>query len=134
MEQEIYTEALVYTKRFYNHITELFSLTEQLAEAVDRDDQVSMRMLISMREEPIYKMRELEAIFHDQLNEWPAQDAAEIRRILEGGTATTKKEERLANALAANRRFLLKFVELDQRISRKLCGEKSFYASKEQKG
>ena len=35
MEQEIYTEALVYTKRFYNHITELFSLTEQLAEAVD---------------------------------------------------------------------------------------------------
>lgn len=133
MEQQFYTEVLVYAKKCYHQITELISLTEQLAEAVDRDDQVSVRMLISMREEPIYKLRETEALFHDTLLEWPAEEAAAARRILEGGAPETAQEQAMTDAIAANRRGLVRLIELDQRNSRKLAGEKSFYASQKPK-
>lgn len=133
MQQQLDTEALVHIKKVHNQIAELFSLTEQLAEAIDRDDQVTMRMLISMRDEPLYKIQELEAIFNDRLGEWPHEDATAARKILQGGMPEGQQEQELADALALNRRMLVKLVELDRRISQKLGGEKSFYATQEQK-
>ena len=48
-------DAQVQEKRRYALLSELFDLTKQLAEAVDRDDEIATRMLLSMREEPLEK-------------------------------------------------------------------------------
>ena len=53
-------DAQVQEKRRYALLSELFDLTKQLAEAVDRDDEIATRMLLSMREEPLEKMRQVE--------------------------------------------------------------------------
>ena len=42
-------DAQVQEKRRYALLSELFDLTKQLAEAVDRDDEIATRMLLSMR-------------------------------------------------------------------------------------
>ena len=45
-------DAQVQEKRRYALLSELFDLTKQLAEAVDRNDEVTIQMLLSMREGP----------------------------------------------------------------------------------
>ena len=52
MEAPALLDAHVQLKRIYAALNEALDLTRQLADAVDRDDQVSVRMLISMRQEP----------------------------------------------------------------------------------
>ena len=49
-------DAHVQLKRVYTALNEALDLTKQLAEAVDRDDQVTLRMLVAMRQEPIERI------------------------------------------------------------------------------
>ena len=53
-------DAQVQEKRRYALLSELFDLTKQLAEAVDRNDEVTIQMLLSMREGPLAQMRQVE--------------------------------------------------------------------------
>ena len=52
MEASILLDAHVQAKRIYNLLNEVMDVSRQMAEAVDRDDQVAIQMLVSMREEP----------------------------------------------------------------------------------
>ena len=49
----------VLERKKYNQLSEVMDLSRQLGEAMDRNDQVSLRMLISMRQEPILQLEEL---------------------------------------------------------------------------
>ena len=53
MEQSVILKAHVQVKRIYSLLTEVMDLSKQLAEALDRNDQVTVRMLIAMRGEPV---------------------------------------------------------------------------------
>ena len=44
-------ELTVLERKKYNYLTEVQDVTRQLAESLDRNDQVSARMLIAMRQE-----------------------------------------------------------------------------------
>ena len=57
METSALMDAHVQAKRIYNLLNEVMDLSRQMAEAMDRDDQVAIRMLVSMREEPVRKLR-----------------------------------------------------------------------------
>ena len=57
MEAPVLMDAHVQLKRIYTALNEALDLTRQLADAVDRDDQISAQMLISMRQEPTDKLR-----------------------------------------------------------------------------
>ena len=52
MEAPALMDAHVQLKRIYTALNEALDLTRQLADAVDRDDQISAQVLISMRQEP----------------------------------------------------------------------------------
>ena len=56
MEAPALMDAHVQLKRIYTALNEALDLTRQLADAVDRDDQISAQMLISMRQEPTDKL------------------------------------------------------------------------------
>ena len=51
MTKDDWLELTVLERKKYNYLVELQDLTGQLAENLDRNDQVSVRMLVAMRQE-----------------------------------------------------------------------------------
>ncbi len=129
MEQKILMDALVEMKRTGNLLNEVHDLSRELAEAIDRNDQVSVEMLIAMRQEPINKLEESDQLLREQLYSLP--DAADIARLaaLLNGTAEPAEDERmLTDQVAANRRKLDQILALDKQLNLKMGREKSVYS------
>ena len=67
MTEKAVMDALVQMKRTGNLLNELEDLTQQLAQSIDRNDQVSTQMLIAMREEPLAKLQAADKALREQL-------------------------------------------------------------------
>ena len=119
-------DAQVQEKRRYALLSELFDLTKQLAEAVDRDDEIATRMLISMREEPLEKMRQGENLARQRAS-LSEEDGRRLGELLSGAQARQAEENALSDQVGTNRRLLSQLVELDKRVNKKVTGEKSIY-------
>ena len=52
----------VLERKKYNYLNEVLDLTEQIGQAADRNDQVAMRMLVAMRQDPILSLAEVDDI------------------------------------------------------------------------
>ena len=120
-------DAQVQEKRRYALLSELFNLTRQLAEAVDRSDEVTIQMLLSMREEPLAQMRQVEENLIRQRAALAEEDGRRLEELLSGAPARRQEENALSEQVGANRRLLGQLVELDKRINKKVTREKSVY-------
>lgn len=121
-------ELCQWKKRQMLKLMEVSDLTEQLVQAVERRDQVSVGMLMSMRREPIQQAQELEKMVQEHLRILPPEEAARFSELLNGDPARTGEEEPLADQVAQNRRILEQVRRMDARASVKLGGKQSFYA------
>lgn len=129
MQQPDLLDALVQTKRLGNLLIEIFDLTTQLAEAVDREDQVSIQMLLAMRREPIDKLDLANGALKKKQQSLPEEDAQQLASLLNGGPAGSPGEDKLVEQVAANHRLLERLVALDQNVNRKLTRDKSVYTN-----
>ena len=59
MTKNDWLDLTVLERQKYNHLSELMDLTRQLGEAIDRGDEVSVRILVSMRNDPLVGLEEL---------------------------------------------------------------------------
>ena len=82
MTEKTVMDALVLMKRTGNLLNDLEDLTRQLAQSIDRNDQVSIQMLIAMREEPLAKLQTADRALREQLEALP--DLAEAGALPEG--------------------------------------------------
>ncbi len=121
-------ELCQWKKRQMLKLMETSDLTEQLAQAVERRDQVSVGMLLSMRRDPIQQAQELETMIQEHLKTLPPEEAARCGELLNGAPARIGEEEPLADQIAQNRRILERIRQMDARASVKLGGKQSFYA------
>lgn len=128
METAVLLDAHVQLKRIYNLFTEILDLSRQLAEAVDRNDGVSMRLLISMRQEPIEKLGVARQSLEQQQASLSPEDSQHLADLLKGAPAMDSTEKPLAEQVASNSRLLQQVVALDKTISLKLARENSFYS------
>lgn len=117
----------VQEKRRYALLSELFDLTKQLAEAVDRSDEVTIQMLLSMREGPLAQMRQVEENLTRQRSSLSEEDGRRLEELLSGAPARRQEENALSEQVGANRRLLGQLVELDKRVNKKVTREKSVY-------
>lgn len=109
-------------------LNETLGITRELTEAVDREDQVSVRLLLSSRQMPILELQELNAAMDLKRCELSGADEAAFDRLVtRRGAAETPEEAELAEQLARNRRLLEQLSEMDRRVSEKLCRERSIY-------
>ena len=108
-------------------LIEASDLTKQLEEALNRKDEVSMQMLMEMREAPLHGMREIEAGIETYLLSLPESSAIRGKALLCGGAVEEAAEEPLYEEVAKYRRLLSSVIERDREISIRLGGEKSFY-------
>lgn len=128
MQQSDLAEAQALERKRYTKLAEVLDLTQQLAEAVDREDAVTVRLLLSMRQGPIYELQEIEGQLELKECDLTKEDAARLRLLLKGEAPDpTPEEEGLLRQVEMNRRSLQRVVELDRRVSLKLAGEHSCY-------
>lgn len=130
MKQEQLEDILVLTKRIGNLFHEVMDISAQLAEAIDRQDEVSMRMIIAMRSEPIDKLAVADRALREHLDAL-GEDAERIRAILNGDESRTGNamEKLLAEQAAMNIRTHRRIMELDKILNRKIAREKSIYSN-----
>ena len=121
-------EILVLTKRIGNIFNELMDLTTQMATALDRRDEVSVKMLIAMRNEPIDRLTIADRALREHLTQLD-EDEERIRAILNGdeASAVDPLEKILAAQASMNIRAHSKLVELDKVLNRKIAQDKSIY-------
>ncbi|MEG1683671.1 MAG: hypothetical protein RR295_07565 [Oscillospiraceae bacterium] len=131
MDATVLMDFLVLEKKLYGKLNEVSELTRQLAEAVDRQDSVSVRLLLSMRQEPICGLQEIQANL--ELSQIGLEDAPHMGALLGGAEAATAAEQPLVEQIATNRGLLERLVELDRRVSLKLGGEDSVYQPRRKK-
>lgn len=127
MDASVLLDAHVQLKRIYTALNEALDLTRQLADAADRNDQVSTQMLVSMRQEPTDKLARAHQALEQQRRSLPEADAGRLEAILKGAAAESEAEAPLANQVSINQRVLRQLVDLDRVVNRKLAREKSIY-------
>lgn len=127
MEASALLDAHVQLKRAYAALNEALDLTRQMAEAVDRDDEVVAQMLVSMRQEPTDKLAMAQQALEQQRRALPEDDGARLADLLKGAAAETPEEGPLASQVGLNQRVLKQLVDLDRMVSLKLAREKSAY-------
>ena len=124
------TEILALVKRIGNLFIEVEDLSKQLADAVDRRDEVSMSMLIAMRSEPIEKLVIADRSLRELLFSLDDGDeVARIRAILNGEAhrASNEQEKILGEQAAMNVRTYSRMMELDKVLNKKVSRDKSIY-------
>lgn len=127
MDASILLDAHVQLKRSYTALNEALDLTRQLADAVDRDDQVAVQMLIAMRQEPTDKLAMSQEALKQQQRALSDSDRERLSALLRGAPAEEAAESGLANQVGLNQRTLRQLVDLDRVVNRKLARDKSIY-------
>lgn len=131
MEEKTVMDALVQMKRTGNLLNELWDLTQQLGESIDRNDQVSTQMLIAMREEPLGKLQAADQALREQLEALPQrEDGLMLAAMLNGGAPADpaqRTQVMLCEQVASNNRRLKQVMELDRALNQRLGREKSVY-------
>lgn len=130
MDVSVIQKALAQEKRMYAQLNTALDLTKQLAEAVDRGDQVAMQLVLSMRAEPLDKLCMVRSALEEQCNTLPTPDAERLTELLNGGETQQDEETPLVQQTAMNHRLLQQLLELDKVINQKLGRDKSLYAKK----
>lgn len=118
-------DALVLMKRTGNLLNEMEDLTKQIAESIDRNDRVSMEMLVAMREEPLGKLHEADRILREQLADMPDREgAAQLAAMLNGAAPSQEGDllKMLCEQVNQNKRRLEQVVAMNQRINQKVAG------------
>ena len=127
METSALLDIHVQLKRIYTSMNEAYDLTRQLAEAVDRKDQITVQMLVAMRQEPVEKLRRAEQVLDQLYALLPPEEAAHIEALLKGDGTPAPEEAALANQAGINQRLLKQLVDLDRIVNRKLARGASIY-------
>lgn len=117
----------VLERKKYNYLSETLDLTGQLGEALDRNDQVSVRMLMAMRQDPILHLEEVNRLSLDRRDSLEEEDQERVSALLAGAEGRSNEERTFLEQAQKARRLLERVVELDRRISLRLAGEHSFY-------
>ena len=130
MKQEQLMDIFVLAKKIGTLLDEVEDLTVQLAEALDRQDEVSIKMITAMRYEPIHRLVIADGALREHLADLGgSEDAGRIRAILNGdeSAAQGEWEKGLAAQAAKNIRQHKRLMEKDMAVNRKITRDKSIY-------
>ena len=120
----------VLERKKYNYLNETLDLTQQLAENLERNDEVSARMLLAMRQHPILHLDEVNRACRARSQELTPEDRERVAQLLKGAEPQGKEERAFLEQAGRTRRLLERVVELDRRVSLRLGGDQSFYKKK----
>ena len=127
MTAGVWRDLTVLVRKKYNSLSEVLDLTRQLGESLDRNDQVAVRMLIAMRQDPLLHLEEAERTAKDRRRSLTEEEQRRIRSLLKGAEPQSSEERTFLDQAGKTRRLLERVVELDRRVSLRMAGGQSFY-------
>ena len=130
MTKNEWMELTVLERKKYNCLLEVEDVTRQLAEALDRNDQVAARILISMRQDPLLQLEEVDRSEKQRKSALSEEDQERIRTLLQKREPRYDGEDVFLEQAGKTRHLLERVVELDQRVSVRMAGDQSFYRKK----
>lgn len=130
MTKNDWLELTVLERRKYNCLVEVEDVTRQLAEALDRNDQVAARMLVAMRQDPLLQLEEVDRGEKKQKAALPEEDQDRVRTLLKEEAPRYEGENIFLEQACKTRRLLERVVELDRRVNMRMAGDHSFYRKK----
>lgn len=117
----------VLERRKYNLLNETLDLSQQLGEAMDRNDDVSLRLVLALRQEPILGLEEVKRAIAVKMEGLSPEDRERVSELAGGAAPKGGEETAYFTQAGSVRRLLDRVVELDRRLNRRLAGENSFY-------
>lgn len=120
----------VLERKKYNYLSEVLDLTQQLVDSLERNDQVSARMVLAMRQEPVLHLGEMDQACQARLQDLAQEDRERAAALLKGAQPQSKEEQTFLEQASMTRRLLERVVDLDRRVSLRIAGENSFYKKK----
>lgn len=130
-KQRLQQIAVLLQKR-YNGLTEIETITKQLQEALEYNDTVSIRMLITMRQEEMDSIDRINAEYRASLEELTEvqKKALKTGNIRPFSGENTVMVQKIAEIQQKNTRLLERLIEQDKRVNCRLAGENSYYEQK----
>lgn len=108
-------------------LMEVADLTRQILQAAERRDEVSVNVLLSMREDPLQRLQEMDNSFRAYLQSLPQKDAIRVASLLNGETSPNPEELQFCQQADQYARLLQTTMDMDRRISLRVGGNRSFY-------
>lgn len=108
-------------------LIEVADVTRQIAEAVDRRDEVAARLLLEERDAPVRELHDLEEGLRSFVAGLPESEAIRLGELLRGAEAENEEEKPLEDQVAQFRRILESVSGVDRQLSLRLGGNQSFY-------
>ncbi len=126
MDEQALKVAMSAEQKMYTALSEVMELTGELADAFQRQDQVSVQMFLGMRQEPIDRLESCKAMLERQCLQLPLEQRQILRGILQGQTPPPQAQA-LGELVQKNKRLLDRILEVDRRLNLRIGGEHSFY-------
>jgi len=128
MTKSDWLDLTVLERKKYNYLSEVMDVSRQMGDAMDRSDEISMRMLLAMRQDPILGLEEIRRAIRVRKENLTPEDRERVDAVSDGVPPQDADETLYAEQLASVRRLLERVLELDRRLNRRLAGKDSFYA------
>lgn len=126
MDEQVLKVAMSAEQKMYTALSEVMELTEELANAFQRQDQVAVQMFLGMRQEPIDRLESCKAMLERQCLQLPPGQRQTLRGILQGEIPPPQAQT-LGDLVQKNKRLLDRILEVDRRLNLRIGGEHSFY-------
>ncbi|MDE7260881.1 MAG: hypothetical protein K2N78_02285 [Oscillospiraceae bacterium] len=130
MTKNDWLELTVLERKKYNCLLEVQDVTRQLAEALDRNDQVSARMLVNMRQDPLLHLEEVDQGEKLRKAALTGEEQEQLETLLREKVPRYDGEAVFLEQADKTRRLLEQVVEMDRRVSLRMAGDHSFYRKK----
>ena len=128
MDEQTIRTVLTVERKMYNTLNEVMELTQEMSEAVRRQDGVSVRLFLKMRREPIQQLGKYRALLEQQCVDLPQPEGEALRHLLSGeSTGGTEETQPLEHQVKLNQSLLQRIIQADRAVSEKINPKKSFY-------
>lgn len=128
-EKDLLQQIVLVLQKKYNGLNEIWNVTKQLQDALNYNDIVTIRMLIRMRQEELIKVGHIDEEWKELMDQLTEEQKAALENgdILHFPAESRGLTEKLVDLRGKNKRLLEKLIEQDEKVNRKVTGEKSFY-------
>ena len=129
------TRVMILLQRRRNFIWEVSRLTGELEQAMGRNDEISIAMILQMRADEMAKIDECtNEIWQMAENGQEAQRKLRLLMTSEPkeGAGETPEEKKIYEIRRKTQHLLDELRRVDERLNRKVAGDKSYYVRKDQ--
>ncbi len=130
-QEELLTEVLKRVQRNYVHMVEIERVTKELAEAMSRNDQESVQLLMKMRQEELEQFAETKQEIR-LLTEAGGEEKEKVKSWLKGEDQYEPEnfEARKIKELSCQLlQVLNRTISIDKVLNQKVTGKDSYYQS-----